>query len=354
MRQFFTLFALLLLAAPAHAYRKPRNPNRKKKRAAVETSTATVKVPPSLPPMRWTPEVRAALLEFATQRGEGSPNYDAAKPPIAVLPFNDFAVKADPCELVFARLVREARFNFSEEFWKEIPLAYGRQRLRAAYEQFSTQPQDIWEQQPTYHQFCKGLIKSYQEMCVKLDVKDCRAYLARLTIGFKEDDFLKLAQETLDQERARPLSVEEIPDADGDPAPARIRRGYAEIPEARALVAFFLYRGIQVWFMDADAKQVLKAAAEGWGVPEERLLGIRQGRFRERFDGEPVEPIPVRGGEVDALIRETGRPADLVVGRNALDIQLLDYGKGVRIALSGDPRLEAAAKKRGWLIQPAF
>jgi hypothetical protein len=320
----------------------------------VETSTDTVKAPPTLPPMRWSPEVRAALLEFATQRGEGSPHYDPAKPPIAVLPFNDFAVKADPGELVFARLVREARFQFSEDFWKEVPLAYGRQPLRAAYEQFSTQPPGVWEHQPTYHQFRKGFIKSYQDMCVKLDVKDCRAYLARLTIGYKEEDFLKLAQETLDQERARPPWLEEIGSAEGDPAPAKLRRGYAEIPEARALIAFLSFKGIQVWFMDADHKQVLKAAAEGWGVPPERLLGIRQGRYRERFDGEPVEPIPLRGGEVDALVHETGRPADLVVGRGRVDRQLLEYGKGLRIVVAGDAELEALAKKRGWLIQPAF
>ncbi len=354
-KKIFLLILLIGLAVPARAYRKPKNYRRRKKTAAVAVSTETAKASDDgLPPGRWAPEVRAALLEFATRRGEGSPNYDPAKPPLAVLPLAGFAFKGDPAELVFWRLVREAKFQFSDDFWKEVPLAYGRQPLRAAYEQFSTLPDSVWGQQPTYHQFVKGFVKSYQDMCVKLDVKDCRAYLARLMIGFKDEEALSLAEETLKQERERPLAVEEVPTADGDPAPARIGRGLREIPEARALAGFFAARGIELWFVEADVVQILEASAEGWPVPKERLLGIRQGRYRDRFDGEPLEPIPVRGGKVDAVVEALGRAPDLVIGRAVGDAELLGYGSGLRIVIAGDPRLDALAKKKGWLLQPAF
>lgn len=347
------LLALLCLglAAPACAYRKPRNYRRKKK-VEVSASSSTIV---GLPPGRWAPGVRAALLKFATERGAGSPGYDASKPPLAALPFNDFAVEGDPGEELFTRIVRRGAFRFSEDFWKQVPIAYGRQRLRAAYEQFSALPEGVWERQPTYHQYFKGFVKSYQDMCVKVDVKDCRVYLARLLIGFPEADIAKYAEETVKEEREREPGLEDVPEAAGDARPAKIRHGLREIPEARALVEFLKANGVEVWFLEMDARQALNAAAAGWPVPPERQLAIRQGLFRERFDGKPFEPLPIRGGKVDALVEAAGRPADLVVGVSVGDVELLSYGTGVRVAVDrGDGKLLEAARKKGWLVQPGF
>jgi hypothetical protein len=64
--------------------------------------------------------------------------------------------------------------------------------------------------------------------------------------------------------------------------------------------------------------------------------------------------VPTRGGKAEIIQSQLGRPADLVIGRDAADFDALAYGEGVRIALDGDPELVKKASERGWLIQPAF
>jgi hypothetical protein len=49
-----------------------------------------------------------------------------------------------------------------------------------------------------------------------------------------------------------------------------------------------------------------------------------------------------------------GRPADLVVGRDAADFDVLAYGVGLRVVLDADPDLVKKAAERGWLVQRAF
>jgi hypothetical protein len=353
MRIVSLFVVLALLSAPAEAYRRPKNPRKNKKAAAVAAASAK-KPEEGLPPGRWVPEVRAALMKFVLEKGAGSPGYDAAKPPVAVLAFENASVEGDPAELVFQRLVRTADFKTSEDFWKQIPIAYGRQKLRAAYEQFSALPPAVWAKQPAYHQFRKAFTRSYQSMCERVEYKECRGYLARLMIGFGADEAFDYAKGAMDEERQREPGVELVGDSLEDDRGVPVGRGLRDVPEMRALAAFLEKNGVQVWLIGLASYQVLAAAAEGWEIPKERILGIKQGRFRERFDGKPEEPIPIRGGAVEAVARAVGRPPDLVVGAIAGHEQLMGYGEGLRIALDRDPALADVAKKRGWLIQRSF
>ena len=72
-----------------------------------------------------------------------------------------------------------------------------------------------------------------------------------------------------------------------------------------------------------------------------------------RLSASVLKPVPTRGGKAEAVQASVGRPADLVLGRDAADLEILSYGDGLRIALSGDPELAAKAREKGWLIQPS-
>jgi hypothetical protein len=346
---------LLLLAAPGAAadYRAPKNPHYKQRKKA----PTVVHITPieRLALGRWKPEVKLAVEVFAADNGKTSSSYDPEHPPVAVLPWEDAAVVGDLGELVFQRLVERAEFKFDDAWWGIVPLAYGRQRIRAAHEQFFGLSRTIWDAQPTYHQYWKGMLESYQQTCRKVDRKDCRIYLARLLKGFERDELIDYAKAVASDERQRPVAIERVPEAEGDDKPANIRRGLRELPEMKDLARLLLAAGFDVWIVDLESQQILDAQAPAYGIDRSRIVGIPQALFRSRITSKIEEPVPTRGGKIDAMVSRLGRPPVFAVGAGYDDKDILDYTAGLRLVLDrGDKRMAEVARKRGWLVQPAF
>ncbi|MDX6768262.1 MAG: hypothetical protein SF051_01910 [Elusimicrobiota bacterium] len=356
--RFILLLAVISILAVDAAAKPPKNFRRRPKPApadAVETSTAPAKAAPArLLAGRWTPEARAALEGFIAARGKGAPGYDAAKPPVAVLPWSDALVSGDPAELVFLRLVSRAELRFDDALWEIVPIAYGRQPARAAYEQFVRLSSVTWGAQPAYHQYRKALLGSYLDLCRGVGRKECRSYLARLWSGYKESDAEDYARAALAEEKSRPAAVELVAAEEGDPAPLKIRRGMRLLPHMRDLVAKLRAAGVDVWVVDDVPQQTLLAAAADYGVDPSRVAGIANAPDGARLSAAVLKPIPLRGGKAEVVRKAVGRAADLVIGRDAADLELLSDGEGVRIALTGDPALEKAAAERGWVVQPSL
>ncbi|MBI3551153.1 MAG: hypothetical protein HY077_01435 [Elusimicrobia bacterium] len=363
MRKTFVLCAALIAcAADGLAYRPPKNPRYKRRGESagpggVRVSTAALNVTliDRLEAGRWKPDIKLALEIFAAEHGKDDARYDPDRPPVAALVFDDAAINGDLGEIVFERLVERAEFRFDDDWWKLVPLAYGRQRIRAAYEQFVGLPTTVWGAQPTYRQYVKGMIQSYQDSCRKVDRKDCRIYLARLFKGFTRDEVLSYGKKAFDDEEIRPVASEQVRESPEDPSPAVLRRGLREVPEVRDLARLLLSAGFDVWIIDLDAQPLLTAFAVSYGIDPTRVIGIRQVQFRDKLTGKVEEPVPIRSGKVDAFVSALGRPPALVVGASAEDRELLCYGTGLRLVLDrGDKVFRDYASRRGWLIQPAF
>lgn len=359
-----TLLAVsaLLCAQAAWSYRPPRNPRFNKKRAAAKDGGVFVSTAPvgvvlidRLKPGRWDPKIKLALEIFAADHGKDSQGYDPQKPPVAVLSWDEAAVDGDIGESLFMRLVERAQFKFDDDWWKIVPLAYGRQRTRAAQEQFIALSSAAWSDQPSYRQFRKFMLFSYQQSCRKVDRKDCRLYLARLLKGFSRKELADYAKNVLAAEKARPVELAVVGDSPEDPTPLRVRRGLRDVPEMKDLCRLLLGAGVDVWIIDLEPQDALLAAVGGWGVDPSRVVGIRQKAFRERLSENIEEPVPYRNGKVDAVLAHAGRPPALVVAASDDDAELMDYGAGLRLVLdNGDAALRARAKKNGWLVQPTF
>lgn len=353
------VLALLSAASAASAAPLPLNPNYEKRhhrrhRVAVSTD-AVAGLSIHLVPGRWKPEVRLAIERLAFQRGDKSPGYDPRHPPVAVLPLDDAFIDGDLGELAFWRLVRRAEFKFDDEFWNIVPVAYGRQKTRAAYEQFSGLSQAIWQQQPTYAQYCKFFVRSYQDVCSGVGRKECRVYLARLWRGFAFDQAQAYVSAVWDEESRRDVSVDAVAEYPGDPFPARMRRGLVVEPEMQNLANFLRATGFQVWLESADESVVVRTAAAKLGLEPRRAVGIELTSFQDHLKSGVVEPVPMRGGKVEAIVTATGGVPALVVGAGPEDVALLSYGSGLRVLLdSGEPHIHALALKSGWLAQPAF
>ena len=352
------LFALLVLAAVPAAARRPKNFRLMWKKNAVvaETSesTAAFHGPRRVMPGRWTPEVRAALDAFLAERGVGAPGYDAGKPPVVILPWSDALVAGDPAELVFLRLTTRVDFHFTDEWWNIVPVASGRQPARAAYDHFISLSSAVWQSQPDYHRYRKTILASYLGLCREIGRRECRQYLMRVWAGWKEYEAVEYAAQDLSEEKSRPAGVELVSAEPGDASPLRVRRGLRLIPEMRDLAQKLRAAGMDVWIVDDVPQPVLTAAAADFGIDPSRIVGIRAGADGARYSAAILKPSPIRGGKAEIVKASLGRAPDLVLGRDAADVELLSYGDGLRVVLSGDKALEAKAKEKGWLIQPSL
>jgi phosphoserine phosphatase len=353
----------LLLASPAVAATRPRSLNwHMQKRPAASTETVTGAEASSAPagePVRlmggrWTPEVRAAIEKIIADKGRGFPGYDAKIPPVAVLPWSDASVAGDPAELVFLKLVTEAKFKIDDSWWEIVPVGYGRQPTRAAYEQFVTLSTAVWSVQPSYQGWRKGMLSSYVSLCRGVGRKECRSYLSRLWAGWRLDEAQDYSKRVLDEEKRRVTAFESVPGEPGDRKPLRARRGLRVIPEMRDLIAKLRASGFDVWIVDDLPQPVLAASTLDYGVDPSRAYGVQNSTEGARMGADVKRPVPTRGGKAEVVQSMLGRPADLVLGRDGADFDVLAYGDGVRVVLDSDPELVKKAGERGWLVQPAF
>lgn len=360
-REFVKKSSLLVLLAavalPALA-KPPKNFRRRPKASAaraVSVSTAPARGEPArLLPGRWTPEARAALESFIAAKGKGAPGYDAARPPVAALPWSDALVVGDPAELVFLRLVSRVELRFDDALWEVVPVAYGRQRARSSYEQFVWLASSTWRAQPAYHQYRKAMLSSYLGLCRGVGRKECRSYLARLWAGFKEEEAQDYARAALAEEKSRPASRESVRSEEGDTEPLLIRRGLRLLPHMRDLVSKLRAAGVDVWIVDDVPQPALLASTADYGVDPSRVSGLQNVPDGARLSASVLKPIPLRGGKAEIVRKAVGRAADLVIGRDISDAELMKDGDGLRLALSGDPALEALAREKGWLLQPSL
>ena len=365
MKREYLLLLLLFVSGPAAAKRRPLN-FRMRKRPAVSTSTVlgveestAAATGPAAEPIRlmagrWSPQVRAAIEKLIDEKGRGAPGYDSKIPPVAVLPWSDALVAGDPAELVFLRLVTDAKFRVDDSWWEIVPIGYGRQPTRAAYEQFVSLSTAVWTNQPSYHAWRKDMLSSYLSLCGGVGRKECRSYLARLWAGWRLDEAQDFSKRALDDEKRRAGTSESIPGEPGDRRPLRARRGLRVIPEMRDLVSKLRAAGFDVWVIDDVPQPVLAASTLDYGVDPSRAYGVQNSTDGARMGADVLRPVPTRGGKTEVVQSLLGRPADLVIGRDAADFDVLAYGDGLRIALDADPELVKKAGERGWLVQRAF
>jgi len=332
----YVTVALIFLAGGTTAHPQSLNPHykRKHKKPAQSAPQGQPGSSSRLAAGSWDPAVKSSIEDFIAHWGKSSSFYDPQKPPIAVVVWDNVAVNGDAGKVVFNQLVSSAEFKFSDDFWEMIPVDFGRQKIRAAHEQFSDLPVSVWGDEPTYRQFENDFPQSYADLCSQINLKACRVYLTRLFNGFTAEEARQYARKVL----------ESAP-------PDR----YKVIPEMKDLVSLLLKNGFDVWACGADAQPVLEAAAPAYGIDVSRAIGIRQHASAKRFNGDVLLPVTVGEGKAAAVALKIGRPPLLVVGGSADDMGLLDFGRGLRVVIDhGDQTIKKAAQKQGWLIQPAL
>ncbi|OGR85192.1 MAG: hypothetical protein A3J74_00385 [Elusimicrobia bacterium RIFCSPHIGHO2_02_FULL_57_9] len=192
-------------------------------------------------------------------------------------------------------------------------------------------------------------------MCDKAGRKECRSYLTKLLRGFSEEEVAAYAKNVLKQEAGLPLGQDLLHESPEDEEAVWIARGLRLVPEMLDLARLLLDAGFEVWISDMEPQPVLEAAIEACGLKPARAAGIQQSPLRGKLSGKVTEPVPIRGGKTEAIVSKTGREPLLALGGSSDDLDLMNYGSGVRVWLDrGDSELAQAAQEKGWLIQTSF
>ena len=287
--------------------------------------------------------------------GKGGSRYDAARPPVAALSWDGTAIYGDSAAVIFRDLVDRAEFRYSDEFWRVVPILYGRQIIRWNYERFRRMPRRIWELEPAYLGYRKKFISSYYDMCRQESRKACRVYLARLLTGLSEKEVSAEAIRAVQGEMRAPLLPRFVRDSPGDRSPLREETGLREVPEIRSLCLALRSAGFEVWVIASEAEWILRALVPAYGVLPDRAVGIRLAVKSGRLTSSVIEPVPFRSGKVAAIESRIGRRPVLAIGDSRADMEMLASAAALGVFLDrGDAKLRREAEKKGFVVQEAF
>jgi phosphoglycolate phosphatase-like HAD superfamily hydrolase len=330
---------------------RPKSHHLRRARPAAPEQPQAAPIERTLGPGRWSPEARDSLDRMIQERGSGAEGYSAAAPPVAVFVWEGVAAFQSLGNALFQRLVREAGFKFGPEFWKLFPAQCGRNRARAAYEGFRSQPRPAWDKDPYYAIYRKTFLRAFRSICRTWGEDRCVRWREQLWAGFEEDEVRRYARAVLAEELRRPVGVESVPEYAGDPDPAQEITGLRRVPEMEDLFAKLRARGFDVWVLCSANQMAAEEFAKEYGVHTSRVVGFRAKLAAERLSADLLVPAPAGPGNEEAVAMFIGRSPALIVGGEG-DAGLLSYGRGVRIMVMDPDKAKAAPRSRTWLVQP--
>lgn len=128
-----------------------------------------------------------------------------------------------------------------------------------------------------------------------------------------------------------------------------------ERDEIRDLIWALQRHGWEVWVVSASQETLVEVAAQRYGVPANRVIGMALAAGPDgRLLPEVAGPVTFRQGKVDAIDRRIGHRPTLALGDAETDAEMLLCARHALVVDRGDPTLLKLAGEEGWWIQPAF
>lgn len=340
-------------AAPAPRRKKAFDPDthwrpRHRKKAVVAVDSGPARIP--LEPGRWRPEVRDALELRLARDGRLSPGYDPEDPPVAVLSLDGLAGAHSAGDALFRRLVDRAEFRFVDKYWRMIPEPFGGERVRAGYNGFKDRPPAVWPKDEDYAVYRKAFYRARREVCRLWGGRECARWKASLLVGFPERDLRAIVREAIPDALAEPVGVGRAGDFLDDPAPVEFETGLRRVPELEELARKLGEQGFTVWVMSRSDQWSAERFASFYGVPPERVLGVRNVVSEGKLEAGMVPPLPWGTGMVEALLRIIGKEPDIAL-LGADDRELASKTE-LPVWFLGEG--DAPPKQPGALVQPVF
>jgi phosphoserine phosphatase len=290
---------------------------------------------------RWEPDVAELLTDLL-----------AGPPGLAAFDFDNTLVYNDLGEAVlYYILLQNQVVADSPEFWEQLarpacvtePEA---EELRALYGRLRAADGD---DDTLTLAFTSATLGLYHRIYETEGLESAYRW-SRILYAFRPaDDLRAMARYVFDAERQTPVGFAELPDG------RKLPQGLRPFPEVRALIRALLEHGWEVFVVTASPEETIRPVIAHWGLPEERVIGMRLERGAEdRLLPHIVEPYPVRGGKVAALARVCDRPLRFALGDSWGDLELLKSAERAALFDRGNAELARTAREAGILIQSRF
>jgi len=300
------------------------------------------------PTERWTPAVEAVLAEALAAAAPPSGARGAA-PPVAVFDFDNTLILGDVALVALAYQVMDGRFGFHPAddggfFAPATARRFARREAAAGAERERLTEALVYDLYARYLTDWDGGRKLAAS-----------AYLVGLLHGFTVEEARQLGRDTMARAAREPLGWRVRHSADRG---ARVRQqwGIRVQPALRSLVERLRAGGFDVWIATASPQRLVEGAAEAFGVPPGRVVGVRSEEAHGRITTASLAPVTIGAGKRAALEQRLGgrRPA-LAVGDTWTDYELLLWAERAILLDTGrDAPLAAALGARGVVVQPAL
>ncbi len=180
--------------------------------------------------------------------------------------------------------------------------------------------------------------------------------LVRLLAGLTPAQVATLAHRALHRELGHRTCEARIDPAGLPGDPIIETAGITRREPIARMIARLEDAGIEVWVASASPERIVEAVAkELYGIPPERVLGVRAVEREGRLTAEVARPVTFRQGKVDAIKKFARRRPVLAFGDAWTDFEMLTWAEHGVLIHRGKADLEAALKEAGTvLIQPRF
>ena len=308
-----------------------------------------------LTPGGWTPAVYDALIGLINTHGINSEGYDPERPPLVALDCDGTLILNDVGEAFMRFLVNRRCISGDRRFWQAlVPENLGRDALAAAHKAVAGRSDSEVYETAAYRRYRAGLFGAYESLKQNAGLEAAYLFAAKLIRGLHERTVTELADEVVQYELSRPLSVEDVPF--GPPFRGlTLNTGIAVFPEMLELIDVLHLYGFSVWIVSSSVSPALKALAKQIDFPEDRILGVELETMGGRYTENIKDPAPIGEGKRELFLDTVGRSPILVIGDSMNDFEILENCEGLSIAVdNGDTELLARADENGWLVQPQF
>ena len=306
-----------------------------------------------LPPGRWLPEVRAAILQLLQEHGVGSAGYDPASPPLAVFDCDHTLIRNDVGEAVMRHMITHRRIRPTRRFWRQVPEDYSREPLAAAFTaMIGRSDGDVWET-AAFRRYRAGMFQVYEHLCAT-DIEAAYSFAASCLQGYSEADAMQLVDEIITQELSALIGYEEI--VPGAPFPGLTTpTGLRIYEEMLQLVDVVKRAGFSPWIVSGSLTQSVQSIANYLGIAQSNVIGLSLKSNNGILSEQPADPITVGEGKLEAFLDAIGRSPVFAVGDSIHDAPLLENCEGLSIVIDrGDEELRGLAQEHQWLCQTPF
>jgi phosphoserine phosphatase len=293
----------------------------------------------------WAPAVIAHVEQaLARPASEGGP------PPAVVFDFDNTLIHGDISFSTVAYLTRELRFGFDPS-GDRSPFD---EQLRGLFRAHARAEGDL--RALLHRRLAYRIVAGYEELWRGgREVEGCQ-WLARLLQGLTPAEAARLAEQAFSREEARSPG-RHVYEPAGLPGEPLVQQAGVRVREPmRRLIAHLRSRGVEVWVVSASPEPLVQAIALArFGLPPERVVGVRSRLLDGRLTGEPEGVVPFRQGKVEVVAKALGRRPVLAFGDAWTDFEmLLNAERGVLIDRGNAPLKAALARSGTVVVQPLF